>query len=296
LAGDLVPAIDASLNAIRRSAERIEQAVPQLEAGFREFTELGRGLRVVVPEIRQSNDEFRLFVQSVRQAAPNLRRTNEELQVTLRNFATVAERVDNLLQANQSKVVRAIDQATDLLQRMSTVLSDENQKNFTATLRAFQAASTNLDSVVRNADDLIREGTKTARRFQETLNQADQVFVNVNQATRPLAERGDRILRNLDASIEQIGRVVAGFGEALAPLGRSDGTVQRLFSDPSLFNNLNNAACTISKMLPQVDYILKDVGTFADKIARHPELIGLGGAVHPSAGLKDGPSGFAPHR
>jgi hypothetical protein len=36
--------------------------------------------------------------------------------------------------------------------------------------------------------------------------------------------------------------------------------------------------------------ILKDFETFADKLARHPELIGAGGVVRPSSGLKGAPT------
>jgi hypothetical protein len=32
--------------------------------------------------------------------------------------------------------------------------------------------------------------------------------------------------------------------------------------------------------------------TFADKIARHPESLGLGGVVSPSSGLKEAPSSW----
>jgi ABC-type transporter Mla subunit MlaD len=290
----LIPAAEQSLNAIRRSAERLEQALPQLEAGFREFTELGRSVRETVPELRRTNDDLRLLLQTARQSAPGLRRTNEELQVAIRNFSAVAERVDNLIQTNQDKLVRGLDQATDVLQRVSQVLSDENQKNFTATLRSVQAASTNFDSVVRNTDELVKEGTKTAQRFQQTLTQADQVLVNLNQATRPLAERGERVMRNLDTSTEQLSRILTGVGEAIGPLGRSEGTVQKFFNDPSLFNNLNDAACMVTRVIPRLDRILQDIEVFADKIARHPESIGLGGAVRPSAGLKEGPSGMQP--
>jgi hypothetical protein len=43
-------------------------------------------------------------------------------------------------------------------------------------------------------------------------------------------------------------------------------------------------------MTPRIDRILKDFETFADKLARHPEAIGLGGVVWPGSGLKDPPT------
>jgi ABC-type transporter Mla subunit MlaD len=294
----ILPAAEQALNAIRRSAERLEAAIPQLELGAREFTELGRSIREAIPEVRRTNDEFQLLLRNVRAAGPELRRTNEEFQVTLRNFGSAAERVDVFLATNQDKLSRAVDQTADVLQRLSNVLNEENQRNFTATLRALQTASANFESISRNTDEFLKEGTKTSRQLQGTLSRADEVLANVNAATRPFAERSERVLINLDASAAQLNRVLSAVGDALAPLGRGGegGTIQKLFTDPSLFNNLNEAACMITKVLPRVDRILRDVEVFADKIARHPESIGLGGVVRPSAGLKEAPSSPQSHK
>jgi phospholipid/cholesterol/gamma-HCH transport system substrate-binding protein len=51
--------------------------------------------------------------------------------------------------------------------------------------------------------------------------------------------------------------------------------------------------------MPRVERALKDLEVFADKLARHPESIGLGGALRPSSGLKEAPttpSVFPPRR
>jgi hypothetical protein len=90
---------------------------------------------------------------------------------------------------------------------------------------------------------------------------------------------------------ERLARVIGTVGDAIAPLaqGGGGGTIQKFFTDPSLYNNLNLAACQITTIMPRLDRILRDVETFADKIARHPESLGVGGAVRPSAGLKEAP-------
>jgi phospholipid/cholesterol/gamma-HCH transport system substrate-binding protein len=278
----VLPSLEQALNAIRRSAERLEQAIPALDAGAREFATLGRSIREAVPEVRRTNDEIQALIRSARNTAPELRRTNEELQVTLRNFGAVAERVDVFLATNQDRITRAVDQTTDVLQRLSNVLSDENQKNFTATLRAVQNASVNFDSITRNANEFVTEATKTTRQLQGTIMQAD------------------RVMRNLDTASEQLAKLLGSFGDALAPLasGGQSGTLQKFLTDPSLYNNLNEAACMVTKIMPRLDRILRDVETFADKIARHPESLGVRGAVSPSAGLKESPTapqGYRPY-
>lgn len=287
-AADILPTVQQSLNSIRRSAEKFEQMLPQLELGIREFAMLGRAIREAVPELRRTNDEVRGILQNVRTFSPAIRKTNDELQLTLRNFSQLGESANVLIQSNQDRIVKAIDQTTDVLQRISQLLSDENQKSITATLRATQNASANFDSVVRNADDLLKESQKTAKRIQDTMNLVDQALININQVTKPLGERGERVLRNLDGSIDQVNRILSSFGEAVAS-GR-EGTVQKFFRDPSLYNNLNEAACMVTKVIPRLDRILRDFEVFADKLARHPESIGIGGAIRPNSGLKESPT------
>jgi ABC-type transporter Mla subunit MlaD len=288
-AQDILPTVQQSLNQIRRL---IETMTPRLDEATREIAQLARALRETVPEVRRTNDELRLAIQGLRATGPTLRRTNEELQVAVTNFGRVAERLDVLIRTNERKLEDALNQINELARRGNTLLSDENQQNVTATLRNLQTASNNFENLTKRTDEFLTEGRRTAERFQQTLNRADPVLTNLNQATRPLAERGERILMNLDASLAQIGRVAGGLGELVGPLGRGDGTVQRLFADPSLYNNLNDAALILTRVLPRFDRVVRDLEVFADKIARHPELIGVGGAVRPNAGLKEGPSGI----
>ena len=103
-------------------------------------------------------------------------------------------------------------------------------------------------------------------------------------------------MKNLDESTEKFNRTLTDVREVLRALSQSDGTLRRFLADPALYNNLNDAACMIARVMPRLDRVMRDVELFADKIARHPESLGLGGVVSPSAGLKEGSSssGYTP--
>jgi phospholipid/cholesterol/gamma-HCH transport system substrate-binding protein len=268
-AGDVIPSVQQSLFQIRRL---IEILTPRLDEGTREIALLARSLRETVPEVRRTNDELRLLIQGFRNFGPGLRRTNDELQMAIINFGRVAERIDVLIQANQAVLEGTLRSFNELTQRANMFLSEENQRNATTVLR-------NLE--------------KSSGRFESIANNADQAFASLNRAAGPFGDRSDRVLRNLDISLEQIARLANTLNELVAPIGRGEGSVQKLFSDPSFYNNLNDAAFMLTKLLPRVNLILIDLQTFADKIARHPETIGVGGAVRPSSGLKEGPSGYS---
>ena len=63
-----------------------------------------------------------------------------------------------------------------------------------------------------------------------------------------------------------------------------------MLPDPAVYNNIHQATMMIVKIMPRLDRILKDFEVFADKVARHPESIGIGGAVRSGSGLKNPPT------
>jgi hypothetical protein len=75
---------------------------------------------------------------------------------------------------------------------------------------------------------------------------------------------------------------------------RNDGTLQQALRDPALYQNLNEAAAALTRTLIRAERVAKDLEVFADKVARRPETIGIGGAIRPSTGLKESPQ--APSR
>jgi phospholipid/cholesterol/gamma-HCH transport system substrate-binding protein len=231
-------------------------------------------------------------VQRYGDMAPDVRRTNEEVQVAARNWGRLGERMDLLVQTNQEKLVQAIDNLNDSLNRISRTFNDENQRNIATTLKNARAGSENLESISRNTDALLKESRSTIDRINKSVTQTDEVLRNLQQATKPMADRSNTVMKNLDESTEKLNRTLTDTRELLRAVSQSDGTLHRLVADPSLYNNLNDASCMIVRILPRLDRILHDMEVFADKIARHPESLGLGGVVSPSSGVKEGPSAW----
>jgi len=262
------PAREAFIE-MQKTLERYERMSPVFEDTLREFRDLAKALREITPDVRE-------FVKTTREAMPDLRRAANEVEVTARNWGRLGERLDVLLQTNQDKLVKALDNINEAVSRVITVLGDENQRNFATIMRNTSAASKNLE--------------KTVNRFGESIDKADQVLSNLQQATKPIAEHSESVMRNLDESSVRLNRTLTELNELLRLINQGDGFIRRVLSDPTLYNNLNAAADMLAHSMPRVDRILHDLEVFADKIARHPESLGIGGVVKPSAGLKDAPT------
>jgi phospholipid/cholesterol/gamma-HCH transport system substrate-binding protein len=321
-ASDVLPNAQISLDQIRKSFERLEKMAPQAEETLREYRELARSTREVVPEARRAIDGARTLV-------PELAKTNDEARLAIRYWGRVGERLNVILEGDGGKLAdkfgKMLDQLTTTLEsvnkvfdernrtnlaatlensrklteNLNGVFTDENRKNLAATLDNLRKSSESLDASIKEVtktmqsmDVFLKEATKTIERVNKAVSESDSVLGNLRRATAPLAERSEVIVRNVEESSVQLNKTLTELRALLQSFARGEGTVSKLLTDPSIFNNLNDASIMITRIIPRVDRALRDLETFADKIARHPELLGAGGAVRPSAGLKDPP--FAP--
>lgn len=266
---DVVGPARDTMEEFRKFMKTMDKMTPLMEGTFKEYQELGKAARKVVPEFQ---------------------RTNEELQVASRNWSKAGEKLDRLITDNEKKFVDALDTMDRTLKNANNIFSDENQKNINATLKNTKNSSDRFEGITKDTEAFMKDMRKTTQRFNETLDRADDVLKNMQKATKPFNERGDAIARNMDEAADKLNKLLTETREVMQAAARSDGTLQKLLTDPSLYDNLNATACMASRIMPRLDRILRDVEIFADKIARHPEALGIGGAVRPSSGLKEAPT------
>src|SRR5439155_1357552 len=161
------------------------------------------------------------------------------------------------------------------------------------TLKNFQEVGKMAKQVGPDLQETAQEFRLLSKMTRDTIPELKNTNAEIGRAAKKwgdVGERADVLLKtNEDKIVKSIERTEELL-ELMQVVARSDGTVQRLLTDPSLYNNLNDSAVMATKILPRLDRVLRDVEIFADKIARHPELIGLRGAIVPSIGLKESPS------
>ena len=70
-------------------------------------------------------------------------------------------------------------------------------------------------------------------------------------------------------------------------LNDEDGSLRLMATDPELYRNMNRSAGSLSTLLNNIQPVVNDMRVLADKLARHPELLGVRGAIQGSSGLKN---------
>lgn len=310
-ASDVLPPTQETLNDMRKSLQRLEKMAPLVEETLKEYRDLGKSARESIPDLRRTNTEIQELAKAIRESVPDARKTIKSVNDAIpdarklmddvasasRNVGKLSERLDVLVQTNQDKVVKAIDNFVELIQRTASLLSDENVKALNATVKNVSRASERLPDLIVQAEGTIKEATETIKdgrkimgRADGTINRLDDVLKNLQEATKPLAERSANILKNLEEMTGKFSQTLGDISDLFKVLDQSDGTIRKLLTDPSLFNRLDEVLCQVNRSMPRIDRILKDFETFADKLARHPEALGIGGVVRPGSGLKDPPT------
>ncbi|HEY7331094.1 MAG TPA: MlaD family protein [Gemmataceae bacterium] len=290
-ASQVAPTAQDTLNEIRRSLQRLERMSPLAEDTMREYRDLAKDVRRAIPDLQRTNTEVQGLARDFREALPRMQRDLDDFGAASRTWTKLGERLDVWAQGNLDNLTRAIDSLNTVLTRVSNVFNDENQRNLRNILQNTSTASQRFDNISRNLDSIMQDSRPLPKHMNETLSRTDQAMTDLSKAVRPYSDRGDSTSRNLDESAAKLNRLLTDLSGLKNTLDQ-DGTVQRLLKDPSLYINLNEAACLVLRSMPRLERILKDFETFADKLARHPELLGVRGAVRPSDGLKQPPQPF----
>jgi phospholipid/cholesterol/gamma-HCH transport system substrate-binding protein len=302
---DVVPKLGKMSDEMTKVFEKLDKMMPQIEETtkdlqktIRQFGEVAKSTNDMMPKVEKTVDQLETLTKNANKSWPQLDRDLGELETALRTWTRVGDRVDVVIQANEAKVVKAIEDLQRALKRAADLLDDDNILMVRQTLKNARDASVGLPALVKNTDALMQDSRVTIRRADKTMQSLEQAMADLTKLTGPIAERAPSLMKNVDEAAVEFNKTMVEVRKLMEAIGRNDGTVQKLITDPSLYNNLNDSAIMVTRILPRLDRAMKDFETFADKIARHPETLGVGGAIRPSSGVKDSsssPSGLGHH-
>ena len=101
---------------------------------------------------------------------------------------------------------------------------------------------------------------------------------------KPPASRwpsGPTIIKNFEDTSLRMSQFATSMNDTSRLFSQENGTFRRLMADPQLYNNVNDAVVNFNKSMARFDRVMQDLSVFSDKIARHPELLGVSGGGEP---------------
>lgn len=226
-------------------------------------------------------------METITRMESNVSRTLASFQSTSDEWQKVGHNLNALLETNRGQLDVVVERTAESLHE------------FTVAMRSFTESANQANAIIgdpKNQENLRRTLESVPVMVEDTravigavrlaVQKADENLANLAEATGPLAERSASIAHRLDTTLANLESLSGELNEFVQLANHEDGTLKAIASDPSLYRNLDQSAESLNVLLTNLGPVLRDIRVFSDKIARRPELMGLGGAISPSDGTK----------
>lgn len=194
--------------------------------------------------------------------------------------ASLARSLNGALDASDGQIIRILDKteaALDGLQRtMSTVdrtLGDEELSD--RLLRMLN----DLPEFIAESRETMATARTTLDSFTRMGEKAEANLDHLEHLTRPLGERGEQLVRNIENSTENLNLMLTQFVAFSEALNTGQGTLGRLVYDDEVYHRLDRLVTNAEDLSRRLRPIVDDVRVFTDKIARDPSQLGVRGAL-----------------
>ena len=214
---------------------------------------------------------------------------------TGQEWRMVAENINALMDTERGNLDKVVERAADSLHEFTNTMKTANQMIEAAndivadpaSQKAMKETLIALPRLVSSANNAIEETRHTVISTRQVLDGMNRNLVNLSQVTEPVGKRGEQMVAKLDSSLTNIDILLTELNRFVRVVNQKDGSFQKFIGDPSLYDNLERSSQSMSVLMRNLEPVMRDLREFSDKVARNPELLGVGGAVRPSTGLKD---------
>jgi len=210
----------------------------------------------------------------------NLTEAIQAVARTATDLSEVAAHINSILGPNEGRI-------NDIIARADS------------TMASFDAAAASLNSIIGDPDTqeqvrkslsemprLIEDTRVTVQTMNDAMTSVSRNLKNIESITEPLGQKGETIVKRLDAGTHNLNVVMAELAEMAEALNDGEGTLGMLVHNDEIYQRLNRTIKTVDDLTRQLKPIMSDVRVFTDKIARHPGQLGARGVFERSPGIK----------
>jgi phospholipid/cholesterol/gamma-HCH transport system substrate-binding protein len=223
-----------------------------------------------------AKDPFQAIInleQDVSAALKSITKTSDDLGAMTRS-------VNGIINANEGQIQRIIANTDQTVIQLRNTIAGVDQ------LLSDPVLKENLKRTINGLPVLLDDLSMTLGGIKNTMQLADRNLVNIESLTKPLGERAPRLVESLDRSITQLDGVLTQVSQFTNALNSSQGSLSRLMNDPKLYDDVAATVANLKQLTQKIEPILNDVRVFSDKLARHPETLGVRGLIQGNSGSK----------
>jgi phospholipid/cholesterol/gamma-HCH transport system substrate-binding protein len=206
-------------------------------------------------------------------ALRSITKTSDDMGAMIRS-------VNGIVNDNEGQIQRIIANTDQAVMQLRNTIAGADQLISDPLLRE------NLKKTINNLPIVLDDLSTAIGGIKNTMQLADRNLTNLEGLTKPLGERGPQLVESLDRSVAQVDGVLRQVSQFAAALNSSQGTLSRLMNDPKLYDDVSATVANLKQLSTKLEPILNDVRIFSDKLARHPEVLGVRGALQGNSGSK----------
>lgn len=174
---------------------------------------------------------------------------------TGKSLGSAGTRIDALIAANEGDFKPAVANLRSVSEKLNGTLDPKTTADLKTTIQRLSTASAKLDDGLANIRPLLADlgapvNSTPGTNFGQTLWRANRIASEVGLLTRNLSD---------------------GRGGLNA-----EGSIQRLFTSPALYDNLNKMTTSANEVVNSFRPIVASFRSFADKVARDPSVLTKG--------------------
>lgn len=185
----------------------------------------------------------------------------------------LVRRVNDMLAANDEQFARILDTTEYTMVDLRTAVGNFND------IFGDDESRARLRQAIADAPELIREVRDVFTELRGTVDLADENLANLRGFTEPLGAQGEELVTRVNSTVDKLDRLMEDLLQFSGRLSSPQGTIGQLLENPELYQNLNQAAENVACLTRELKPILDDVRVISDKIARHPEDLGVRGLI-----------------
>lgn len=178
------------------------------------------------------------------------------------DIGRLAREVTSLLSNNEEQFTRIIVKAETLIESLQSAAAGADSILGDPVMRE------NLTRSLNGLPVAIEDFHKLMAGLEGTLQSADRNLNNLEQFTRPLGERGEQIIDRIDSTVTNLDVMLGEVGQFAKALRNPDGSLGQFLNNPDLYQNLNQAALDLDRLLKDARPVVYNTRVFTDTLAR----------------------------
>ena len=239
--------------------EKLERLGPKLEMALDEFTGLAKDARGFIPELKKTNQRFQnlLGPDAPPEAAGGLIGAQPPDDITVKALIrdiqdlvrVVRPTIDDLrmsIRKLEPEVTGAVKSARATFDGLTDVLSPENRRQFSELLKNANGVAIYIVKISGALTTMLETAERTIKNIDDQVTAAGTVVGDIRAVTKPLAAKSESLVASVTESAEQLSKALAEVRGLMQAFGRGNGSIQKLLTDPKVYQNLDDAAGSLA--------------------------------------------------